>query len=127
MRAFGAYLMQRTFDEAMWSVELILDGEPAAPENQRLKARLSGLSPDERQAAKKLARDGVIVALHGLSHDEERIRLLFDGLDVATSSDGLQGDLFTWLRELSRYPDSPPEADLDLENSDYGFESPDEP
>jgi hypothetical protein len=126
--AFGRYLMERTFDEGVWSADLVLNGNPASPSDQALRERLRDLTADERQAVAELARDAVISALHGLlhglSHDEDRIRLLFDGLDVAAASDGLHGDLFIWLRELSKYPydvsADMPEIDFDALGYDFG-------
>ena len=41
--------------------------------------------------------------LHGVSHDEDRIRVTFEGRDVAQLSDGLHGDLFAWIGELSAF------------------------
>ena len=51
MGAFGAYLMQHTFDEAMQTIDLIVDGEPGASGDRALKERLRGLDEDQRQAA----------------------------------------------------------------------------
>jgi hypothetical protein len=46
MGAFGRYLMERTFDEAMWSTDLVLNGEPASADNQALRERLRDLTDD---------------------------------------------------------------------------------
>jgi hypothetical protein len=90
---------------------MVLEGTAAAPHQRRLHDRLLTLSEDQAQAVAELARGAVISALHGLlhglSHDDDRIRLLFDGEDVAQASDGLHGDLFTWLRDLSEFPYEP--------------------
>lgn len=105
---FGAYLMECCFDEGMDSALGTLEGKWKSDESMALTRRLASLSADQREAVVALVRDSLIAALHGLlhglSHDEDRIRLLFDGHDVASESDGLQGDLFDWLRDLSRHP-----------------------
>jgi hypothetical protein len=55
--------------------------------------------------------------LHGVSHDRDRVRVLFDGHDVGDISDGLQGDLFAWLQEYSG--DAPPPVDVYLDLDDF--------
>jgi hypothetical protein len=42
--------------------------------------------------------------LHGIYHDEDLIRVEFENHDVREGSDGLHGDLFMWLRNVSKYP-----------------------
>jgi hypothetical protein len=80
--------------------------------------RLSELTSDERPAIIEVTRASIIEALHGLlhgvSHDTERIRLQFDGQDLAEISDGLHSDLFVWLRDLSKHPYGIA-SDLDLQ------------
>jgi hypothetical protein len=105
---FGAYLMTRSFDVAMWTATSVFTGTSRAPLDVALSERLKPLTADERDAVMSLTRKSVIAALHGflhgVSHDETLIQLKFDGADVAESSDGLQGDLFFWIRDLSKYP-----------------------
>jgi hypothetical protein len=106
--AFGEYLMKNAFDVAIADTRLVLGGTAASPSARDLHARLGGLTDDQRLAVEHLARDAVVSALHGLlhvlSHDEQRIKLIFDGEDVAAASDGLHGDLFAWMRHLSGFP-----------------------
>lgn len=106
--AFGKYLMERSYDEGMRHAEWTLDGKWRAKDLRRLHSQLANLTPEERVAVFKLVRGSLISALHGLlhglSHDEDRIRLLFEGHDVSAESDGLHGDLFLFLRALSAYP-----------------------
>lgn len=106
--AFGTYVMSQAYDEAIRDTQLVLSGNAAGPKGRRLHERLKALSDDQRQAAAELARDAVMSALHGLlrglSHDADQIRLLFRGEDVAQASDGLHGDLFVWIRDLSEFP-----------------------
>lgn len=105
---FGAYLMERSFDKGMDSALGTIEGKWKSAEKLALTRRLASLSADQREAVVALARNSLIAALHGLlhglSHDEDRIRLLFEGHDVASESDGLHGDLFDWLRDLSQHP-----------------------
>lgn len=105
---FGAYLMDRSYDRGMRSATAVLDGEHKNEIIEAKRARLGPLSDRQREAILELVRDSVIEALHGLlhglSHDEKLVRVLFEGHDVATESDGLHGDLFWWLRDLSKYP-----------------------
>ena len=112
---FGAYLMERSFDEGMNNAIRTLDGRLHAKENLALTARLRRLSGEQREAALELVRDALIAALHGflhgVSHDEATIRVLFEGHDIASESDGLHADLFCWLRDLSRFAYEPPEGD----------------
>ena len=106
--AFGGYLMSQAYDEAIRDTQRVLSGNAAGPKGRRLHERLKALTEDQRQAAAQLARDAVISALHGLlhglSHDQNQVRLLFGGEDVAQASDGLHGDLFIWIRDLSEFP-----------------------
>ena len=102
---FGRYLMSQTFDVAVRGTDSVLSGSARAPDAQQLHVRLSDLTEDQQDAVRELTRDAVIEALHGLlhglSHDEDQIRLLYKGVDVAAESDGLHGDLFFWMRDLS--------------------------
>jgi hypothetical protein len=106
--AFGSYLMSTAYDVAIRDTERVLRGQGKDARSLALHERLGSLSEDERAAVRALARQAVISALHGLLHglsiDEDRIRLLFDGEDVARASDGLHGDLFIWMRDLSEFP-----------------------
>ncbi len=110
-----AYLMERSYDEGVRTAEKTLEGRWRAEPSRRLTSRLASLTHDEREAVMELVRDALVSAhhglLHGISHDTELIRVLFDGHDIAQDSDGLQGDLFLFLRLLSTYPYEPP---LDL-------------
>ena len=103
--AFGDYLMKAAYDVAVSDTRMVLNGEGASEQARTLHARLASLADDERRAAAELARQAVVSALHGLlhglSHDEDRIVLTFDGENVAAASDGLHGDLFRWIDELS--------------------------
>lgn len=105
---FGAYLMERAFDVGMDAATGTLGARWRSEEMQALGRRLAGLAVDEREAVVELVRESLVAALHGflhgVSHDEDRIRLVFEGHDLAPESDGLHGDLFWWLRDLSRYP-----------------------
>ena len=107
VRRFGAYVMERAFDPGMDSVIGHLEGRWRDDKSRDLSRRLNSLTADEREAVVAVARESVIAALHGLlhslSHDEDRIRLMFEGCDVAALSDGLHGDLFFWMRHLSRH------------------------
>lgn len=115
---FGGYLMQRSFDPATAAAMRILNGTARAPRDRRLHERLSNLSSDEQAAVLGVTRAAIIEALHGLlhsiSHDTERIQLKFDGQNLAELSDGLHGDLFDWLRDLSNHPYDIA-SDLDLQ------------
>ena len=108
-KEFGQYLMTNAYDVAIRQTEWVFTGHGKGPRSRALHERLKGLSADEKAAAQELVREAVIDALHGLlhglSHDEERIQLFFDGEDVAQQSDGLHGDLFVWMRDLSAYPE----------------------
>lgn len=106
--AFGEYLMRNAYDVAIADTRNLLEGTAASAAAQDLHARLGSLTDDQRQAVAEVARDAVVSALHGLlhslSHDKQRISLTFDGADIAAASDGLHGDLFVWMRDLSAYP-----------------------
>ena len=105
---FGRYLMERSFDPGVWTASSLLDGTLRADSDQALSKRLQTLTADQRDAVLALARKSVIAALHGLLHglsnDENVIQLFFEGENIAKESDGLHGDLFWWLRDLSKYP-----------------------
>ena len=105
---FGAYLMAKSFDEAMWTATSTLEGKSKAPSHMALTERLKALTEDEQDAVVSLVRGSVVSSLHGflhgLSNDESLIKLVFEGANISESSDGFQGDLFFWLRDLSKYP-----------------------
>lgn len=126
---FGKYLMERSYDEGMRDAEWTLAGRWRAKDKQDLAQRLERLSVDQREAVMEVARGALIAALHGLlhglSHDEERIRLLFEEHDVAQESDGLHGDLFLFLRRLSEYPYDV-RADLTFDEPEFYEQEPPE-
>ena len=105
---FARYFVERTYDSGMASALGTLEGRWKAPSLQELQAKCASLSREQRQVVIEVVQDALIAAahgfLHGLSQDEDLIQLLFEGEDMAAESDGLQGDFFWWLRDLSRYP-----------------------
>jgi hypothetical protein len=119
---FGAYMMKRSFDVGMDHAIRTLDGKWRTEETQAVTRRLRGLSPEQRAAVVDLVHHALIAALHGflhgLSHNEKTIRLLFEEHDVARESDGLHGDMFWWLRDLSTYPYELPEPTAGETDSD---------
>jgi hypothetical protein len=106
--AFGRYLVERCYEPGITEAVKTLDGTWAAEPLRRLHARLQELTEDEAAAVLELARNSVVTALHGLmhglSHDENLIKVNFAGANVADHSDGLHGDLFVFLKMSSRYP-----------------------
>jgi hypothetical protein len=120
---FGKYLMERSYDEGMRSAEWTLAGRWRVEYRKRLTERLARLEQDERDAVLEIVRTALVDSLHGLlhgiAHDGDRIRLLFEGHDVAAESDGLHGDLFLFLRLLSAYPyDAGSSLDLGSQSGD---------
>ena len=115
--AFGKYLVERSYDEGMRSAEWTLAGRWRGESRRQLTERLGRLDDDEREAVTELVQSALIDSLHGLlhglAHDGDRIRLLWEGHDVSSESDGLHGDLFLFLRLLSAYP-YVPRIDPDL-------------
>jgi hypothetical protein len=103
--AFGGYVIERSYEPGLASATAVLDGRRRDTKRQNLHRRLQGLTIDERLAVLDLIKDALVSCLHdllhGVSHDGDRVRVLFDGHDVGAISDGLQGDLFVWLQEYS--------------------------
>jgi hypothetical protein len=115
---FGQYLMSRAYEPGILGARAPLYGSRVSSRReQELRARLARLTADERDAAFEVARSAVIGALHGflhgVSHDEATIQLRYEGHDLSELSDGLHGDLFWWLRDLTEHPYDT-ESHLDL-------------
>ncbi len=108
---FLRYLLVRSYARPLRDAAAVLEGTAAGPEAKVLHEALSTLTVEQRQAISALVKDALEGSihnfLHALSHDQDQIRLLFDGEDVAEHSDGLHGDLFIWLDHF-------PDADADV-------------
>jgi hypothetical protein len=120
--AFGRYLIERSYEPGLASAKGVLDGRWRDTNSQNLHRRVQGLTIDQRQAVLDLIKQALVSCLHdllqGVSHDRDRVRMLFDDHDVGDISDGLQGDLFAWLQAYSGDPPPPVDVTLDLDDAE---------
>ena len=117
---FGQFLMTRLRDRGIGSLDYLLQAKWKAPSLKKIQRELQALSPAQR----KLVRRAFISSFDGAIHDflfglqeqadlDGRIAVTVAGKNVATLSDGLQGELFTedgWFARYSEYGEPPDEA-----------------
>ncbi len=112
--------MENLRDKAIENAELTLKGHWKAPALRPLQNELARLGSREREVVSRLVRAVVDSAIHdflfALQEQSDAggwPRVLVDGVDVATGSDGLHGEPFGgdgWQARYSRYGEAPEEA-----------------
>ena len=110
---FGKLLMEHLRDRAIGFYELLVAGHWQAPSLQELQLKLQTLTDDQQV----LVRTSIISAIDTGIHDflfklqeqadfENSIRVLVDGVDVISASDGLHGEPYSedgWIANYSKY------------------------
>ncbi|WP_145262034.1 hypothetical protein [Calycomorphotria hydatis] len=95
-------------------LEMLMAGSWKAPALQNLQERLAAMSDDQRSTIRDTAERLITTGMHDFlfavqedSDAEGSIRLEVDGVEIAKTSDGLHGEIFTedgWIERFSKYP-----------------------
>ena len=97
-------------DGALDRLEWLFDGRARAPALQQLSANMRAMCDQDRDIVRLAVRESVDDAIHGLLfalYSDDRVGLVFDGVDLRQTSDGLHGDYVTehgWQGRFSKYP-----------------------
>jgi hypothetical protein len=112
--SFGELIAHHLRDAALRRAEAILSHSLKSPATQSLQAEVHGFSPQQREALRSVVRDAVDAGIHEfLSMLQEHsdlggsVNVLANGQDVATLSDGLQGEVYStngWYARFSAFP-----------------------
>lgn len=111
---FGEFLVRNFRDKMLDDLEMLFAGAWKAPGVQNLQERLGAMSDDQREAIRDTAERLITTGMHGFlfavqedSDADGSIRLEVDGVEIAKTSDGLHGEIFTedgWIERFSQYP-----------------------
>jgi hypothetical protein len=109
----GKFIMKNFRDNALSKLDALLKGEVKAPGLLALQISIGSLGPEEKGILKKACIESFDSGLHDLlfalqeaTYNNEDIKLLVNGKNVAELCDGLQGELFTedgWFSKFSAY------------------------
>ena len=110
---FGQFLITNFRDNAIYKINSLFEGHSKAPAYQELQNSLKLINDDQKEIIKKAFIISLDSGLHDLlfslqeaTDNEEGIEVLVNGSNIASQSDGLQGELFTedgWLYKYSIY------------------------
>ena len=110
---FGQFLITNFRDNAIYKINSLFEGHSKAPAYQELQNSLKLINDDQKEIIKKAFIISLDSGLHDLlfslqeaTDNEEGIEVLVNGSNIASQSDGLQGELFTedgWLYKYSLY------------------------
>lgn len=116
----GRFVMVHLRDKAFEDCDRTLEARWKAPGVHRLQEDLARLSPQDRDVARRLVRSVVDSAIHDFlfalqeqNDAETGPRLVVDGVDAASLSDGLHGEPYGpdgWQARFSRFGQAPDEA-----------------
>jgi len=110
---FGEFLMKHFRDNAIHTVEALIAGKMNAPSLHSLQAAFGAMGDADQGILKKTCMESFDAGLHDFvfalqeaSDNNQNIKVLVNGRNVAELSDGLQGELFTedgWLAKYSAH------------------------
>jgi hypothetical protein len=118
---FGEFLMAHLRDRGIDHFDRLLAARWKAPALARIQGELQALTAEQRALARRAFVTSLDSAIHDFlfqlqdqadSHDGH-IAVTVDGKNIATNSDGLQGEPFTdegWRARYSVYGEPPEEA-----------------
>lgn len=116
----GRFLMENLRDPGIFHVDGLLASRWKAPSCKELQDLLRGLSKAQRDLVRRAFIASLDYAIHDLlfalqeqSDNDGPVRIRIRGKDVASMSDGLQGELFTadgWKARFSKYGEPPEKA-----------------
>jgi len=108
---FGQFIIQRLYDPSIEYCDGLLAGHWNSPESQPLQAELATLTDAQRELVRKCVVASLTSGLHsmlfGLSQlweDDDEFSVMVDGMDVASLSDGLEGEPYSdagWIAKFS--------------------------
>jgi hypothetical protein len=112
--SFGALISNSLRDAALRRAEALLSSSLKSPSTQALQSHLQGLTQEQREIVRAVVRNCIDCGVHDflfklqeLSRAAESVSVLVDGQDVASLSDGLQGEPFSergWFARFSKFP-----------------------
>jgi hypothetical protein len=112
LERFGQFVISNLHDSPYEYARQLCDGELKSPETQNLQERLSQLTPEQRAAVLECVNASTINGMHSmlfrlmqLWEDDDEFSVIVDGVDVATLSDGLEGEIFSdsgWIAKFSQ-------------------------
>jgi hypothetical protein len=111
---FGEFFVKNTRDKMLGDLDMLMRGAWKAPASQALQAKIAGFSDDQKDTVREIAEHIIATGMHDLlfALQEEAdldgtVRVLVDGVEVATQSDGLHGEIFSeegWIARFSQFP-----------------------
>ena len=109
----GKFIMKHFRDNALSKLDALLEGKLKAPGLLELQRSIASLENEEKETLKKACMESVDSGLHDFlfalqeaTDNNDDIKLLVNGRNIAELSDGLQGELFTedgWFSKFSAY------------------------
>ena len=109
----GKFIMKHFRDNALLKLDSLLEGKLKAPRLLALQSYIGSLESEEKEILKKACIESIDSGLHDFlfalqeaSDNNENIKFLVNGKNIAELSDGLQGELFSedgWFSKYSAY------------------------
>ena len=110
----GKFIMKYFRDNALSKLDALLKGEVNAPGLLALQNSIGSLRSEEKEILKKACIESFDSGLHDLlfalqeatNNNNEDIKILVNGKNIAELCDGLQGELFSedgWFSKFSAY------------------------
>ena len=115
----GKLMMEKLRDEAISFAEGLLSQHWKAPSLKKLQRELKALDKHQRELVLRTVRASIDSGVHAFlfalqeAGEDGRIKIKVNGKDIADSTDGLHGELFTpegWQARFSAYGEAPKEA-----------------
>ena len=109
----GKFIMKHFRDNALSKLDALLKGEVNAPGLLALQNSIDSLGSEEKEILKKACIESFDSGLHDLlfalqeaTNNNQDIKILVNGKNLAELCDGLQGELYTedgWFSKFSAY------------------------
>jgi len=116
--AFGKLVMVKMRDRALDDFEMMAVGHWKAPSRRKLQGALAKLDAKQKDVVRRTVRAAVDTAIHDFlfalqeAGDAKEIAVVIGGKDIASLSDGLQGEPFGedgWQARFSAFGQAPEE------------------
>lgn len=112
--AFGSLITQHLRDAALRRAEAILCGSLTSPATQALQSEVQSFSPQQCETLRSVVRASVDAGIHDFlfklqefSSLGSTVKVLVNGQDIASLSDGLHGEAYSnrgWYSRFSAFP-----------------------